>query len=95
MIIDVRAVPSASFRVGDACNVRGRGAVITRPDNEARQALNMGEVFQTGDTVFCDGLTAVVTGIESHRVFNAPQGGLLLRGVQLHNLRAGQVWKRL
>lgn len=95
MIVNVRAVPSASFEVADMFVVKDRGLVVTRPEAEARDARDRGELFEPGDIVFCGWMTATITGIESFRVHNAPQSGIMLRGVALHNLHVGQVWKRL
>jgi hypothetical protein len=82
------------FVVEDVFVVTGRGPVITRSDAASREARDRGELFENGDVIRCGGVGTQVIGIESFCIPNAPQGGLLLRGVALDQLAPGQVWVR-
>lgn len=84
-----------AFTVQDVFVIRGRGPVVTRSEQSAKEARDHRDLFRTGDVVECGDLVATITGIESWAVPNAPQQAFLLRGVEREQLAAGQTWTKV
>lgn len=89
---------SAQFFVEDCVEIKGRGPTITRSREASKAAHAAGSMFICGDRVTCGLLEAEVVGIEHYACMGLTgelQLAMLLRGVDLDDIKVGQVWSKV
>lgn len=86
-----------TFTVEGFIHIAGRGWAITRSTEAARAARDAGVRWKPGDNIRCDGIVALVKGVENDLLPDRlnSQGGLLLDIAGPDVLQIGQVWERV